>query len=57
MFHSFQIVQRPGEYVVVLPGVFHMGFNVGNNVSEAVNFITVGWVKYGLLYEKCICEE
>ena len=33
-----RIVQHPGEYVIVKPGVIHWGFNSGANVAEAINF-------------------
>ena len=32
------VIQRPGDVVVTWPGTFHWGFNVGLNVSMAVNY-------------------
>ena len=34
----YRIVQYPGQYVIVKPGVLHWGFNAGDNVAEATNF-------------------
>ena len=34
----FRIVQHPGQYVIVRPGVLHFGFNTGDNLAEAANF-------------------
>lgn len=41
----------------MLPGCFHMGFNMGSNISEAVNFVTSDWVEYGKKYRHCSCGE
>lgn len=35
--------QEPGEMIILLARTFHQGFNVGNNVAEAVNFADAGW--------------
>ena len=34
----YRIIQRPGDYVIVKPGVAHWVFNCGDNRAEAVNF-------------------
>lgn len=52
-----QIIQRAGEYVISLPGTFHMGYNLGSNVSESTNFITSNWPEYGKLYHNCTCKR
>ena len=41
------IIQEPGQFVVSLPRCFHMGFNLGNNIAEAVNFADDSWIPYG----------
>lgn len=33
------IVQRKGWFVVQAPGAYHIGFNVGYNVTEATKFV------------------
>ncbi len=33
-----RIIQRPGELVMVSNAAYHFGFNLGDNVAEAVNF-------------------
>jgi hypothetical protein len=33
-----RIIQYPGEMIVTLPKAYHMGFSLGQNKSEAVNF-------------------
>ena len=34
----YRIVQQPGQYVVIKPGVLHWGCNCGDNTAEAINF-------------------
>lgn len=48
-----QIIQRAGEFVVGAPGVFHMGYNLGSNCSEAVNFVSADFPKLSILYQNC----
>ena len=38
----FRIIQRPGNRVLVRPGVIPWRFNSGPNVAEAVNFALAG---------------
>ena len=42
------VIQEPGEYMIVDPGVYHQGFNLGYNVAEAVNFATSQWFSHEL---------
>ena len=44
----FETVQRPGEFIVTFPKVYHAGFNYGYNVNEAVNFTLPLWVPYSV---------
>ena len=40
-------LQKPGEFILTLPGSYHSGFSTGLNVGEAVNFATRRWFAYG----------
>ena len=60
----YETVQRPGEFIITFPKVYHSGFNYGFNVNEAVNFTLPLWVPYSVSavdeYEKvskeCVFE-
>ena len=34
----YTVLQRPGDYIIIKPGVLHWGMNLGENTAEAVNF-------------------
>ena len=34
----YRTIQNPGEIIVTSPKGYHMGFSLGNNIGEAVNF-------------------
>lgn len=53
-FHQF--IQKPGQFVVSLSGVYHSGFNLGFNKAEAINFGTASSVEKFKEYECCTCE-
>jgi hypothetical protein len=38
------IIQRPQEFVITRPKSLHMGFNLGDNCCEAVNYVNSEWV-------------
>ena len=40
-------MQKPGEYILTMPGSYHAGFSTGLNIGEAVNFATKAWFDYG----------
>lgn len=44
----YETVQRPGEFIITFPKVYHSGFNYGFNVNEAVNFTLPLWVPYSV---------
>lgn len=46
LLRIYKATQRPGEFIVTFPRVYHSGFNYGLNVHEAVNFTNVEWMKY-----------
>ena len=39
--------QKPNEFVITYPRVYHAGFNCGFNFNEAVNFTMDTWINYG----------
>lgn len=49
-------VQKPGEFMVTFKRAYHLVFNVGFNIAEAVNFITDSWFEYGKLAGVCMCK-
>lgn len=54
------MVQEPGNYVIVAPGAYHFGYNMGPNVSEAINFLTTDiieiWKEFGNQWKFCSCK-
>ena len=34
-----KVIQKPGEYIVTYADTYHMGYNTGFNINEAVNFM------------------
>lgn len=44
----YETIQRPGEFIITFPKVYHSGFNYGFNVNEAVNFTLPSWVEYSI---------
>lgn len=52
----YKAIQKPGEFIITLPGAYHGGFNLGKNCAEAVNFATSNWIKQGLKSRTCNCD-
>ena len=44
----YKTLQKPGEFILTLPGAYHAGFSTGLNIGEAVNFATKSWIPYGV---------
>ncbi|CAD5210816.1 unnamed protein product [Bursaphelenchus okinawaensis] len=49
------IAQYPGEFIITFPRGYHMGFNVGFNCNEAINFASERWLPFGLNAKMCDC--
>lgn len=43
----YAVDQRPGQFIVTFPKVYHCGFNHGMNLNEAVNFAPPDWISFG----------
>ena len=39
-----KIEHKAGEFMMILGGSYHCGFNFGFNIAEAVNFATISWL-------------
>jgi len=48
--------QAAGEFVVLNAGAYHLGFNLGFNCAEAVNFATRAWLRDGAAASRCSCS-
>lgn len=52
-----RVIQSAKEMLVLLPNVYHAGFNCGFNIAEAVNYATIKWVDFGKHAEQCVCRK
>ncbi|XP_048493554.1 putative lysine-specific demethylase JMJ16 isoform X2 [Beta vulgaris subsp. vulgaris] len=43
----YRCVQRPGEFVLFLPGAYHSGFDCGFNCSVSAVFAPLNWLPHG----------
>nr|POF16961.1 lysine-specific demethylase [Quercus suber] len=43
----YRCIQYPREFVLILPGAYHSGFDCGFNCVEAVNFAPLDWLPFG----------
>ncbi|GAB2254426.1 hypothetical protein Droror1_Dr00022235 [Drosera rotundifolia] len=43
----YRCVQRSGEFVLFLPGVYYAGFDCGFNCLESANFAPLDWLPHG----------
>jgi [histone H3]-trimethyl-L-lysine4 demethylase len=49
-----KVIQNVGEYIVTFADVYHMGYNTGFNINEAVNFMLYSDIKLNLECNKRI---
>merc|ERR1712083_159375 len=52
-FH--RVTQRENQMIVVFPGAYHQGYNLGPNIAESVNFGTEEWLQWGKHATECGC--
>ena len=38
------MTQNAGEFMITFPFSYHMGYNHGYNIAEAINFATTKWI-------------
>lgn len=48
---------RAGEFMLVLEGSYHCGFNFGFNIAEAVNYATLSWLPQLVKSRSCNCTK
>ncbi|XP_060174996.1 putative lysine-specific demethylase JMJ16 isoform X1 [Lycium barbarum] len=53
----YRCVQKPKEFVLILPGAYHADFDSGFNCYEAVNFAPVDWLPHGQIAVERYCEK
>ncbi|RPA72998.1 transcription factor jumonji, partial [Ascobolus immersus RN42] len=44
-YKCYTVEQEVGHLIVIWPGVYHSGINMGYNLAEAANFAIGGWLK------------
>lgn len=55
--HFFKkFIQRPGQFIITLPGAYHSGFNFGINEAEAINFGCDTWLEHFPKFKTCNCK-
>lgn len=53
----YRCTQYPGEFVLVLPGVYYSGFDSGFNCSEVVNIAPLDWLPHGQNVVELYCAQ
>jgi len=48
---------KPGEFMLVLGGSYHCGFNFGLNIAEAINYATLDWLNQLPYSKSCQCSR
>lgn len=50
------VTQEAGTYMILWPNVYHSGYNMGLNISEAKNFLTPDWAQAHKSIKSCTCS-
>lgn len=53
----YRCIQNPREFVLVLPGAYHTGFDSGFNCVEVVNFAPLDWLPFGQKAVELYCKQ
>lgn len=49
----YETTQHVNEFIITFPYGYHSGFNHGYNCAEAINFVTRGWIPFGIHAKMC----
>lgn len=52
-----KIEHKAGEFMLVLGGSYHCGFNFGLNIAEAINYGTLDWLNQLPNSKPCKCSR
>lgn len=50
-----KVEHKAGEFMLVLGGAYHCGFNFGVNIAEAINYGTRSWFTQLTSHKVCRC--
>lgn len=53
----YRCIQYPREFVLILPGAYHSGFDCGFNCTEVGNFAPIDWLPHGQNAVELYCEQ
>jgi len=48
---------KAGEFMLILGGSYHCGFNFGCNIAEAINYATLDWLDQLKDTKYCRCSH
>lgn len=53
----YQVIQKPGEFIISMPGAYHFGFNLGFSKGEAINIGDKWWLMGpSTQFDLCVCR-
>jgi hypothetical protein len=53
----YRTEQKPREFIITFPRVYHAGFSHGFNISEAVNIATPDWIPFAKMAMKDYAQD